>query len=1589
MDPALLELIECTPEGQEVEAILKLRKKNKYPPNVRIVSEFDEIATCRIKRELILNIHDHESVESLKAPRYLSFDPSEEIRTPDVSTGESVNNHRHTVGEVTGQGVVIAILDWGCDFVHPNFLNENGETRLIALWDQRAEFSPEVDNRYGYGTIHTREAINNALQKDDPYAALDYHPAASSIRESGAHGTHVMDIAAGNGRLSGSLSGVAPGSDLLFVHLASKNISGLADLGDSVRLLEALDFVARTAGDRPWITNLSLGRMGGEHTGQSLVEQGMDALLTQAPGRAIVQSTGNYFESMTHASGRLLPDRSRILKWIIDPADLTPNELEIWYSGRDQYQARLTSPNRNDSFQAKLGEHTVIYNGDQIIGHMYHRAYDPNNQDHHIDIFLYREAPPGHWQVELIGEDIVDGRFNAWIERDASIRHSQSRFDDVDVVSRCTTGTICNGFRTIAVGAYDSRSANHEIAPFSSSGPTRDGRQKPDLVAPGVNILAAQSTPREGTPGSDGLMRKSGTSMASPHVTGTVALMFEAAGRPLWIQETRRLLLGSTCGKDASEETALRIGSGYLDIERAVTAVQNYIKEDSFSPGNLSGQERGEHMEHFESFAKKKIKNDQKQEKEQLNNEEKEIMTDQEKEKISSGEFHPDDIEEEDIEATSIELIDIADEILSSGQVPLSSDNFLGRLLSEAGILDMLNYSEHHLAANIFDALVFDANPSLRNKLESVYDVCLPGTPIQEVPLDSLMIRRALGEGKLAHAAVIASPLWRLEDLPSVGLTPEGDQPGWYLQVIEKNHSFQDGFARRVLDDYKQLPLDTIVVTLNAETLQNQIGLSEIAQTGDWQPTPTNCIVVDGRPLRISNFRVTQGSFKFIGNIYPRRSLQNITQLVMHETGGRVCSGADRVARNMRSRERATVHFIIDTDGTVYQYGDLAYTMFHSNRAHDPISVGIEMIHPMNSSPCASRYSSQRINHAYWAAGRSYLIPPLVQVEAAAKLIEWLTTGTSGLRIPRIWRGVSQSRMAMNRLNGTRLSRQPGIYAHTYWIHSDGAWPLLFAWLRIEAELNPQEAYAGAIRRAPTGRGPLQADLRGFLQSPGTAQEVINANLSSQMQISSGDGLLSENSSYAATSLWEEPETMPQGPFGILTITTPPRYRYRYVFTPEDVLWTARLIVGEMGGRDDLNNRAVIWAMLNRYAFFTHRQYPTFHQFLRRYSTPLQPVFVRPSVAQRHMHRSTFVRVGGNYPGTNIPRGQLRQHLNLQQRPWDQLPASARYLAERSLSGQIPNLIGNASEFASMRIYFHDRYGRFPGNDSELQQFISDWLAANRPNWTWIGPVQGLDQMRGNAFFVDRRVSSLPANTVRVLPSAGPIEQLKAEPEKSFSLEEDRPAWIEWQPSPNHSSRQGNQITAIIYHYTAGPSLERTVRLFQNSASNVSAHYVIGKNGRIVQMVDLDRAAHHSGSRSCRLGGRNHVNRFSIGIEIANWGWLVQRGQPYRIRRPDGTIVQQSCGHLMCTSTGSQYSGPPPINARGRYWEPFTDDQYRALIQLTRYLLSHFPTITHITGHEDIVIDRSHRVDPGGAFEWDRIRTALSPSFQGHIGTIS
>jgi subtilisin family serine protease len=570
MDPALHEAIAAARPGDELEAVAWLEAGAALPPLAREVARFGDIVTCRIAASAVGVVRRDPAVRSLKASRRLRGSGAIVTAAPG-----STIRPRAAVPAATGAGVVVAVLDWGFDLGHPNLRRADGSTRVEALWDQRGGRGVAP---YGYGAVHRGTELDDDLAAGVPHRR--YRPWSGRARS--AHGTHVADIAAGSGAIAGSAPVLVPDAGLVLVHLATHGTPQTGTLGDSVRLLEALDFVRRCAGERPWVANLSLGRTGGDHSGQSLVECAMDALLEEEPGRAIVQSGGNYFATPIHADGLVAPGGVDELDWWIADGDPTGNELEIWYAGRDRFVVDVVAPDGAPAWRGHPGERGPLVVAGVEVGRGYHRRGDPTNGDNQIDVFLDAGAPAGRWRVVLRGLDLVDGRYHAWIERDAGVASS---FAPARSSPRLTVGTIANGRRTLVVGAYDDTRPDRPLAPFSSSGPTRDGRRKPDLLAPGVAVVAA--APMSASPG---VVAMSGTSMAAPHVTAAVARLFSAVlPLRLPIAITRAVVLGTAA--PAVGLDPLRRGSGYLDATALVAAGEALILRHQENPMSFEPSE--------------------------------------------------------------------------------------------------------------------------------------------------------------------------------------------------------------------------------------------------------------------------------------------------------------------------------------------------------------------------------------------------------------------------------------------------------------------------------------------------------------------------------------------------------------------------------------------------------------------------------------------------------------------------------------------------------------------------------------------------------------------------------------------------------------------------------------------------------------------------------------------------------------------------------------------------------------------------------------------------------------------------------------
>lgn len=208
----------------------------------------------------------------------------------------------------------------------------------------------------------------------------------------------------------------------------------------------------------------------------------------------------------------------------------------------------------------------------------------------------------------------------------------------------------------------------------------------------------------------------------------------------------------------------------------------------------------------------------------------------------------------------------------------------------------------------------------------------------------------------------------------------------------------------------------------------------------------------------------------------------------------------------------------------------------------------------------------------------------------------------------------------------------------------------------------------------------------------------------------------------------------------------------------------------------------------------------------------------------------------------------------------------------------------------------------------------------------------------------------------------------------------DRP-WIEVRgSSPNVSSRLGTKIDAIVLHYTAGGDIEATWSWFMDSAAQASAHFIVDRDGKIVQVVPLDQRAWHVGQGQFEVNGKRvveAVDRSAIGIELANYGLLQKQGNDYFYE----------CGHEMRKYNKEKYG--PPVMAQLKfmgsvdyvvegYWEPYREAQIDAAVKLCAELIDEYAIPPQrIVGHEDLAYPVGRKVDPGPCFPWEEFMEQL------------
>lgn len=490
-----------------------------------------------------------------------------------------------------GKGVVIGLVDTGIDVEHAGFQGDGGTSRIEWVLDLSAPIRE--------GAHPELELYGGAV-----WARGDLTPDAEDLpRDVYGHGTHVAGIAAGRGSQSSlAADGVAPEATLISVRATRDDGLYL----DDADVLTGIDFVLDRAEalGLPVVVNLSLGGHAGPHDGTSLFEEALTERFSNRPGRVLVTAIGNDGDRDIHASGPLRGAEELVVRVPEAPAVTGSGAalVEVWYTLADRpvvgptnpVVVWLETPDGRRTEPASLGQSVrEISPTDGIVAVTHARGGAALGQ---VVLFLQEPAdgplPMGDYTLHLDGGD---GCFDAWVASSGSFgAHLASHLDPDERLSVPATAP-----GAIAVGGYagrdtwESASGTATIqqplggpARFTATGPTGDGRPRPDVLAPG--LLVASTMSQHAAPGVNARSLyagtvaagfdpvlpdsqhavASGTSMAAPFATGTAALLLERD--PNLTSEQVRGILRATADGHAAWDP--RRGFGVLDIRRAAAA---------------------------------------------------------------------------------------------------------------------------------------------------------------------------------------------------------------------------------------------------------------------------------------------------------------------------------------------------------------------------------------------------------------------------------------------------------------------------------------------------------------------------------------------------------------------------------------------------------------------------------------------------------------------------------------------------------------------------------------------------------------------------------------------------------------------------------------------------------------------------------------------------------------------------------------------------------------------------------------------------------------------------------------------------------
>lgn len=490
--------------------------------------------------------------------------------TDTLSNGETVTNAAETdyiynnpYISVKGEGVLIAIIDSGIDYLHPDFINEDNTSKIVSIWDQESNINTPPEGMI-FGSEITRDEINQAIVNQD---------ATLSVDNIGT-GTIAAGISAGTGRLNNAYKGAAVNSELVVVKL--RQYEGTYEEG-KINYLDT-DFLAaiKYVGDvyrkenKLIIVNLTIA----ERSRSVILTNLLDTFnYLSSTNVALVSGAGNEGNTDIHFEGNIT-NEDEYQDVIIEVAQQRALDIVICPNGPGKIGVVVISPSGEMSYKVMYSPDTPVYRG----------RFNLENSSYEIR-FVYPwllsgneeltikidDIKPGIWTLRLFPEVLTTGEYDVYLPNQNLIPVN-TRFLDPNSYSTITLYATTEN--VITIGTYNNKTNSMWIG--SSKGPVKGSEIKPDISAPGVDIISPYINQSYTT--------STGTGVSSSLTCGVLALIMEYinqqgpyARKTLFTKVLKTyLMLGATKQSIYTYPNPSQ-GYGILNLQRTIESIADNL----------------------------------------------------------------------------------------------------------------------------------------------------------------------------------------------------------------------------------------------------------------------------------------------------------------------------------------------------------------------------------------------------------------------------------------------------------------------------------------------------------------------------------------------------------------------------------------------------------------------------------------------------------------------------------------------------------------------------------------------------------------------------------------------------------------------------------------------------------------------------------------------------------------------------------------------------------------------------------------------------------------------------------------------------